>query len=260
MSSVGVVEELGQVGDGMCNDLLLRPLGEMHGEDMPPGGFAIRLERKAPVSRLRGRLCERLGIPENGVSFAVEGRELVDDKTIGDNGIVEPGPTARRAGTKVIITFMLTDGVELGAVVERRRSLREKEERAEAERRQQEQAVRQQAQARKQAEAEAKAKEEAQARAVAEAKAQEEATEADRITVHFIMIGEDGINQILTSKSTTVMELAAQIAEQMGMRTGRGMLRLLYNNGELATGSTLRAANIEEGTQIQCFWEDAGHG
>lgn len=260
MSSFGVVEELGQVGDGMCNDLLLRPLGEMHGEDMPPGGFAIRLERKAPVGRLRPRLCERLGVPENGVSFGVEGRELVDDKTIGENGIVEPGPTARRAGTKVNICFMLADGVELGAVVERRKTQREEEERAEAERRQQEQAVRQEAQMRKQADAEAKAKEEAQARAVSEAKSQEEAREADRITVSYTMVGEDGITQILTSKSTTVMELAAQIAEQMGMRTGRGMLRLLYNNGELATGSTLRAANIEEGTQIQCFWEDAGHG
>lgn len=254
MSSAGLVEDIGKVGDGAANDLLLKPLNSLGDPDLPPGGFSVKLARISPVGLLRPLLCERLKVPENGVSFAFEGRELVDDKTVAENGIVEPGPAARRSGSKVNITFVLVDGVELGAVLEARRIEKEAQERATAARAEREKAAREQAEKTKWAEDRLKAQEKEKAEKEAEAKAQEAALEADRITVRCSPLGETAQIEVRTSKNATVIQLASQIAEQQSIRGG-GLLRLTCNGNELAPGSTLRAANVEEGAEIQYYLE-----
>lgn len=256
--SAGQTEELAQVGEGMCNDLLIRTLNEFHPDDMPAGGFVVKLARVAPISQLRERLAVRLEVPVEGISFAFEGRELDNEKTIAENGIVEPGPAARRAGTKVTIIFMLADGVELGAVLQRRERDRQVQEEENAERRRLEQEARERAAKAKQEEAEAKAKEEAAARAEAEAKQQEAAMEADRCVVQCAPLGDEtNLQEVRTSKSATVIQLAQQISEQQGMRSSGGILRLTCNGNELVAASTLRASNIEEGAEIYYYWEAA---
>lgn len=250
----GLVEELGQVGEGACNDILLRPLGE-HGEHLPAGGFFVKLGRKTPVGPLRACLCDRLGVPETGVSFVYEGRDLDDGKSIAENKITEPGPTARKAGTRVTITFMLSDGVELGAVIERRRQHEEElEGLALAQRLADEQARAEDDRKRKVA-AELKAHEDAEKAKQEQEKAAQQAEEADRMVVRCAQLGETNLIEVQTSKGATVQQLAERIADAMGMRMTGGLLRVIHNDQLPLGTSTLRAANIEDGAEVYYYIE-----
>lgn len=258
MSAAAETEDLGQIGEGMCNDYLLRPVNEMNGDGMPPGGFVGKLSRAAQVGKLREQLAERLGVPLDGLSFAFEGKELLDDRTIGENGITEPGPAARRRGTKVGITFMLKRGVELSATVQRRTLEREVQQAAEEEKKRNEEAAREAIASRARAEEDAKLKIEADAQAAAAASAREAAKEADRLTVRCAPLGTSGGRAVITTRSTTVAQLGTQVQEEMGMRGEPGSgLCFTFNGNVLVERATLRESGIEEDSELYYYWVGA---
>jgi len=257
--SAAKTEELPQIGEGLCNAYHVKAVTGIHGEDMPSGGFVGMLAKSDPVGKLKEVLCQRLGVPFDGLSFACEGRHLEDGKTMGENGVLEPGPAARRAGAKINITFMMGDGIELGAVLQRRAAQQEEEAQREAERKASEQAAREAAANRAREEAEAKAKADAEAMAQAEQRARDAAREADRCVVRCAPLGmgegPDAGAQVRTFRSSTISELAQQISEQMGMRGTAGQLTLTFNGEILMGRTTLREANIADGATILYYWE-----
>eukprot|EP00449_Zooxanthella_nutricula_P012659 CAMPEP_0198512980 /NCGR_PEP_ID=MMETSP1462-20131121/15778_1 /TAXON_ID=1333877 /ORGANISM="Brandtodinium nutriculum, Strain RCC3387" /LENGTH=52 /DNA_ID=CAMNT_0044242397 /DNA_START=21 /DNA_END=176 /DNA_ORIENTATION=+ len=52
------------------------------------------MAKASPVAQLKEALSKRLAVPQDGVCLAVDGRELDDAQTIGENGVLEPGPAA----------------------------------------------------------------------------------------------------------------------------------------------------------------------
>jgi len=258
MSAAAQTEELPQIGEGLCNAFHAKAVVAFNGEDIPEGGFVGMLAKTEPVGKLKDVLCQRLGVHYDGLAFACEGKQLHDAKTMGENGVLEPGPAARRAGAKISITFMLTNGVELGAVVQRRAAMAEEEAQRESELKAAEQAAKEAAAGRAKEEAEAKAKAEAEAMAQAEQRARDAAREADRCVVRVAPLGmgegpEAGA-PVQTFRTSTISELAQQISEQMGMRD-RGQLTLTHNGEILMGRTTLREANIADGAMILYYWE-----
>merc|ERR1712129_50587 len=86
-------------------------------------------------------------------------------------------------------------------------------------------------------------------------KSQRLAEEADRMTVRCSPLGEDGFQNVETTRSATVLQLAHRIAQVMGMRLDGGLLRVIHNGQEPLGSSTLRAANIDEGAEIYYYVE-----
>mmetsp|Transcript_148060 Transcript_148060/g.258265 ORF Transcript_148060/g.258265 Transcript_148060/m.258265 type:complete len:268 (+) Transcript_148060:100-903(+) len=247
-------EDLPEVGSKPFNEYLITPLSDALAGEIPPGGFAGKMGRKEPVGMLREALATRLDVPKEGVSLVHEGRDLNDDKTIAENGIVEPGPAAKKKGAKIGVMFMLSAGVELGHVRRRReQEERDEQERLEAERAEKDRIMRENAE-RQQREAEEKAK----AAAEAEEKARlEQAAVADRCVLRCKPLDADGTDdpvEIHTLLSRQVREVALQIQTQVGM-AGTGHLVLVCNGNDLAAGATLRDAGVATGAEVLYFWQ-----
>lgn len=93
------------IGSKPFNQLILQPVGAI--PEVPTSGYAVSLAKSASVAQLIAVLCEKLGVPCSAVTLSYAGRELDVDLTIKCNGILEPGPAARRAGTQIGISFAL---------------------------------------------------------------------------------------------------------------------------------------------------------
>lgn len=106
-------EDLGTIGDAPFNNIVVKPLSSFL--SVPRGGYSSSMSKAAPVSSLRQALSSKIDVPLDGLSLAYMGKDLDDEHTLRGNGIVEPGPAARRSGVRVELVFTLRSDVVLGA-------------------------------------------------------------------------------------------------------------------------------------------------
>mmetsp|Transcript_152083 Transcript_152083/g.265115 ORF Transcript_152083/g.265115 Transcript_152083/m.265115 type:complete len:444 (+) Transcript_152083:94-1425(+) len=116
-----------------------------------PEGFVGLLGRNEHIGRLRDQLCFKLETMQGGADLMYEGRHLLDQKTMTENGILLPGPAQRRKGAMPEIFFDLNleemerqKKVEADALAEIALAKRQRfaAERAEAQRREEEELAR----------------------------------------------------------------------------------------------------------------------
>mmetsp|Transcript_83766 Transcript_83766/g.161722 ORF Transcript_83766/g.161722 Transcript_83766/m.161722 type:complete len:433 (-) Transcript_83766:291-1589(-) len=67
--------------------------------------YLLALSKTTPLEAIRVPLAARLALPSEAILLMYEGKTLDLACTLGDNGIVMPGPAARRAGAKVELMF-----------------------------------------------------------------------------------------------------------------------------------------------------------
>jgi hypothetical protein len=82
-------------------------------------GYMCKISKTTTVADIRAALIAKLGEKGKAVkAFAWDGNDIVDDKTLSDNGVTLPGPAARRAGTKleinVVIDKTVTETLDAG--------------------------------------------------------------------------------------------------------------------------------------------------
>jgi len=106
-------EDLGTIGDAPFNNIVVKPLSSFF--SVPRGGYISSMSKAAPVSLLRQALSSKIDVPLDGLSLAYMGKDLDDEHTLRGNGIVEPGPAARRSGVRVELVFTLRSDVVPGA-------------------------------------------------------------------------------------------------------------------------------------------------
>jgi len=94
------------------NQIKVTPM--VHQKAVPPGGFLGSLAKKATADILRQQLAESLEVVPESLSLAYEGKALDMQLTLKDNGVVEPGPSARREGVRVQLFFTLDNDVVPG--------------------------------------------------------------------------------------------------------------------------------------------------
>jgi len=141
---------LPDIGSDPSNEYKVSMIGDANAEEfmghMPLGGYQGKLSKAAPSKLLKQVLAKELEIEDAGLDLVYEGRQLEDGKTLAENGILEPGAAARRRGQgKIVLQFMLHDGVELGKAKRDRIQLQSQFEQQEAERRAEEERKRQEA-------------------------------------------------------------------------------------------------------------------
>eukprot|EP00439_Symbiodinium_sp_Y106_P046539 s3548_g5.t3 len=200
-------EELPPIGGDPHNAVQMRPVRTTYGEDIPAGGYVVKMAKSAPLSDLKAAMAQKLSISEDTITFAYEGEEMDEKKTIKDNGIPEPGPAARRAGARVELLFLIRAGVEIGAQRARREAAEAAEE---AERlRLEEEALRrkEEEERRIKMEEERKMAEKRKADAEAELRRQEEARRNNRCVLRCLEIGGGGGKELVTASNLTVMEV-----------------------------------------------------
>ncbi|CAE7760345.1 unnamed protein product [Symbiodinium necroappetens] len=200
-------EELPPIGGDPHNAVQMRPVRTTYGEDIPAGGYVVKMAKSAPLSDLKAAMAQKLSISEDTITFAYEGEEMDEKKTIKDNGIPEPGPAARRAGARVELQFLIRAGVEIGAQRARREAAEAAEE---AERlRVEEEALRRKEEEEKRVKMEEEQKMAAKRKADAEAelRRQEEARRNNRCVLRCLEIGGGGGKELVTASNLTVMEV-----------------------------------------------------
>lgn len=252
--------ELEPIGGDPHNAVQMRPVRTIY-EDIPEGGFVVKMAKSCKLLELKVALAQKLRISEESFTFAYEGEEMDNEKTIKENGIPEPGPAARRAGAKVDLLFLIKDGVELGAQRERREA---QERAAEAERlRQQEEAQKKQEEDEKRAREEEEVKMAAKRKADAEAeqRRQDEARRAHRCVLRCLEIGGGGGKELITASNLTVVEVARQLYRELNMLRDdehRGGLVLLHEGQPLPGRQTLQDAGVHDGDEVMYFWGEGG--
>jgi len=255
-------EELPQIGGDPHNTVQIRPVRTIYGEDIPAGGYVIKMAKSALLSELKVAVAQRLSIPEDTVTFAYEGEEMHEQKTIKENGIPEPGPAARRAGAKVELLFLIRAGVEIGAQRARREAA---EAAAQAEKqRQEEEAQRRKEEEERRIKAEEEQKQAAKRKADAEAelRRQEEARRNNRCVLRCMEIGGGGGKELITASNLTIIEVARQLCRELNRlrdEEHQGGIVLLNSNGEPLPGrQTLHEAGIRNNDEVIYFWGEGG--
>eukprot|EP00928_Gymnodinium_smaydae_P017375 TRINITY_DN16642_c0_g1_i1.p1 TRINITY_DN16642_c0_g1~~TRINITY_DN16642_c0_g1_i1.p1 ORF type:complete len:290 (-),score=77.54 TRINITY_DN16642_c0_g1_i1:80-949(-) len=245
------VETLPCIGDAPHNDYALRPLDDsLTSAGVPSAGYIGKLAKSAPAFSLRDALAAALGVPPEGISVAHEGKDLDYNRTLKDNGVVEPGPSARRAGARIGLVFVVHQGFELASVREQRDAEEQKKKAEEAERLAEENAKKEAAQ-RKKDEEEA-ARQEALRNA---------AILADACTLRCRPVDGGGEGaELRTRLSATVEEVATAISREMGMQLVAGRLTLIYNNVVLPRERTLAQCRVVDRATILFYWEDVAEG
>lgn len=253
--------EVDCIGDAPFNEYKASFIGDSLSESfcgfMPSAGFTGKLSRAAPSGKLREALAKMLEVPTDGLSLVYEGKNLDDALTLRENGILEPGPAARKRGQgHICVMFMLGEGVELGAVKRDRQEAEEVYQKELNERLAAEKVTReQQKQEREVAEEKARQKAQEEARAEADAKA----AVADRCTLRCRLLDADEaqFHEVQTLLSRTVRDLALQICQDRNMRQDEhhvGNLVLVLGDNVLAAGSVLRDAGVKTNDEIVYFW------
>jgi len=248
---------LGKIGDAPYNEFHLQPLSNIYVDDVPAAGFVGSLSLPAAVSQMKGLFFQTISeqyppvaqcgnrLQIDDIDLIYEGKGLDSSRTLKENGIMDQGPAARRSGAKIEIFFMFRDGVELPAACRRRMALEESEAAArtvdEAQR----------ARGRAAAQAEVQAKVEADEAKHREAEA--EARRADQVTVRCAQLGGGEGREVVSTFATTVSDFAEQVKQEMGVQEGH--LTLMFNDTLMGGSSTLRAAGIEELSEIMFYWE-----
>jgi len=74
-------------------------------EDGETGAYLLAMSRSSALEPSCVPLAARVGVPSQAMLLMYEGTTLDLTKTLSDNGIVLPGPAARRAGAKVDLLF-----------------------------------------------------------------------------------------------------------------------------------------------------------
>jgi len=69
------------------------------------GAYLLAMSKSTPLEVIRIPLAARLGLPSEAILLMYEGNTLDLAHTLSDNGVVLPGPAARRAGAKVELLF-----------------------------------------------------------------------------------------------------------------------------------------------------------
>lgn len=235
-------EELAPIDEPPYNEYRLTPVLDTHYTDgVPQGGFTGKMAKSSTASALKALLVERLGVPTEGISLVYEGKELEDSATLRENGIVEPGPAARRSGAKIHVRFAVSGGVELATVrlrrLEAERLEREAQEHIAAER-----------QARRAA-AEAKIRED---NASAEAEAAETARARDGCTLRCAPLGGATGQPIATTFSASVAEFSEQLKREMGM-VGGGEITLMFNDQVMPSRASLREIGVANQSEVVFF-------
>jgi len=252
--------ELAQIGGDPHNAVQMRPVRTIY-EDIPEGGFVVKMAKSCKLSELKASLAQKLSISEESFNFAYEGEEMDDQKTIKENGIPEPGPAARRAGARVELLFLIKEGVELGAQRERREAA---EQAAEAERlRLEEEARRRQNEEEKRLRAEEAMKLAAKRKAdeEAEQRRQDEARRQHRCVLRCLEIGGGGGKELITASNLTVMEVARQLCRELNMlrdEEHRGGIILLHDGQPLPGRQTLQDAGVQDGAEVMYYWGEGG--
>mmetsp|Transcript_20851 Transcript_20851/g.39772 ORF Transcript_20851/g.39772 Transcript_20851/m.39772 type:complete len:497 (-) Transcript_20851:112-1602(-) len=106
------LEDIGEIGAKPFNDIQVRFMTPV--ESLGVAGYVAKVGRNTPVGALKEALVAKIDIPPDTLSLVIEGRNLEDDKTVKDNGILEPGPAARKKGEKIQLMCVLTDGTVPG--------------------------------------------------------------------------------------------------------------------------------------------------
>lgn len=256
--------ELGDIGEAPFNEYHASFIGNSSAGSsfygyMSAGGYAGKLSRAAPSCKLREALATTLDVPMNGLSLVYEGKDLDDQLTLRDNGILEPGPAARKRGQgRIGIMFMLTDGIELGA------AKRDKQEAQEATQKVLDEKLAAEKKAREEAKREREeAEEKARLKAAEEAREEEQnrAAVADRITLRCRLLDADEtmFHELQTLLSITVRDLALQICRERNMRqdahhVGNLVIHRVSGDNALPAGSSLREVGLKNGDEIVYFW------
>merc|ERR1712150_16810 len=177
-----------------------------------------------------------------------------------ENDVLEPTASAKRRGARIEVTFMIADGHVTRSVAQREKDKVDQIEREENERREREAAAAKAEAERKEAEFQAQRKEEEAREAERQRKrAAEEA--AARITIHYALLGAPdtvSLEHIQVSRTATVDQLTAQIAESTGVRTS-GTVVLVYRDQELqgGAGTTLAALDIGDNARVEYYIHNA---
>lgn len=103
-------------------------------------GFFGLLGKNEPLGRLRDQLCSKVEAMQGGADLMYQGRHLLEQKTMTENGILLPGPAQRRRGAMLEIFFDLNfdemerqqkaqaEALAVIAEAERQRLLEEKDQ------------------------------------------------------------------------------------------------------------------------------------
>jgi hypothetical protein len=248
------------MGEAPFNEYLATLIGDRSSDSfggyMPVAGLAGKLAREAPSLQLREALAQALEVPIAGISLVYEGKNLEDDLTLKENGILEPGPMAKKRGAgRIRIQFMLAAGVQLGKAKRDREQAEEAAQQAASERLAADQKRREEERA-----AKAEADEKIRKTAAEEAKAMADAqtAEQDRLVLRCRLLDAavDDSHEMRTSLRTPVREFAFQICQDQGMRTDQqhAELILVCGGNVLAAGMSLRDAGVKTGDEIVYFW------
>mmetsp|Transcript_128614 Transcript_128614/g.274395 ORF Transcript_128614/g.274395 Transcript_128614/m.274395 type:complete len:358 (-) Transcript_128614:161-1234(-) len=100
--------ELGTIGDSsQRSSVVLKPVGKIIG--IPKDGFGASMSWDAPISHLHDALCVALGVKYDALSLAWKGKELEDDMTFLNIGIIGSTRMAkqRAAEMQVDLAYML---------------------------------------------------------------------------------------------------------------------------------------------------------
>ncbi|CAK8989401.1 unnamed protein product [Durusdinium trenchii] len=261
MAAADDAEELPKIAGDPHNAVQMRPVRTIYGQDIPEGGFVVKMAKSCKLSELKAALAERLSISEDSFTFAYEGEEMDEQKTIQENGIPEPGPAARRAGARVELLFLIKDGVEIGAQRARREAAEAAAE-AEKHRQEEESRRRQEEEARRlQAEEEQKMAAKRKADAEAEQRRQDEARRQHRCVLRCLEIGGGGGKELITASNLTVQEVARQLCRELNMLRDdehRGGIVLLHNGQPLPGRQTLQDSGVNDGDEVMYFWGEGG--
>lgn len=114
--------DLGELGEKANIDVVIKAFtGTASGGNdwWHAAGYMCKITKTTTVADIRAALMAKLGEKGKAVkAFAWDGNDIVDDKTLSDNGVTLPGPAARRAGTKleinVVIDKAVTDTLDAG--------------------------------------------------------------------------------------------------------------------------------------------------
>lgn len=105
-------EDIGEIGAKPHNDIQVKFMTPQ--ETLGVAGYVAKVGRNTPIGSLKEALVAKIDIPLDTLSLVIEGRNLEDDKTVKENGILEPGPAARKKGEKIQLLCVLTDGTVPG--------------------------------------------------------------------------------------------------------------------------------------------------
>lgn len=253
-------ELLPDIGGDPHNVVHLQPV-TLGLENVPGGGFVVKMAKASKVEALKDAVAARLGLTLGDVKLAHEGEDLDDQKTIKENSVCEPGPAARRSGTKIPIMFILDSRVTDAAADAKKKAKEDAtaalmQGRLEAERRKKEEEERQ-----RKEEEEEKARERRRLEGEASAKQQAEDRVRNRLVIRAAALGGGGGQEVATASNFTVQELARQLCRELGMlrdEAHQGGLLLLHNGQPLNGRQTLQEQNVKDGDEVMYFWGEGG--